>query len=238
MAIRYPKKLPAAAVAAAVLAAALGVTYAYVLPVQPEAGAPPAADAGGAGGQAAPDARHPAESIGGGVGRTAGGDPSGTRTDTAGGNGGAAHPPGARDRVEGIGSQAGRQGDRHPDAGVYRGSVTWIVDGDTLDVGGARIRLALVDAPEAGEDGYGEAKSFVGRACPVGSPAVYDPDDGQPEGSHGRVIGKVWCYGRAAEAPRASVNEMLVERGHAEIVQEFCKKSEFGGERWARASGC
>lgn len=237
MARRYPKKLPAAAAAAAVLAAALGVTYAYVLPAQPEAGAPPAADAGGAGGQAAPGARDPAGSHGGGGG-TAGWDPSGPRAGAAGGSGGAAQPPGARDRVEGIGSQAGSRGDRHPSSGVYRGSVTGIVDGDTLDVGGARIRLALVDAPEAGEDGYGEAKSFVGRACPAGSPAVYDPDDGQPEGSHGRVIGKVWCYGHAAEAPRASVNAMLVERGHAEIVREFCKKSEFGRERWARDNGC
>lgn len=238
MARRYPKKIPAAVAAAAVLAAALGVTYAYVLPAQPEAGAPPAADAGGAGAQAAPDARDQAESPGGGGGGTAGGDPSGIRTAAAGGDGGASQPPGARDRMEGIGGQTGRQDDRHPSSGVYRGSVTGIVDGDTLDVGGSRIRLALVDAPEVGEDGYGEAKSFVGRACPVGSPAVYDPDDGQPEGSHGRVIGKVWCYGHAAEAPRASVNAMLVERGHAEFVQEFCKKSEFGGERWARSNGC
>lgn len=36
----------------------------------------------------------------------------------------------------------------------YQGKVTRIIDGDTLEVDGRRIRLALVDAPEINEPGY------------------------------------------------------------------------------------
>src|SRR5688572_14560836 len=34
------------------------------------------------------------------------------------------------------------------------GPVTYIVDGDTLDINDVRVRLALVDTPERGEIGY------------------------------------------------------------------------------------
>ena len=41
------------------------------------------------------------------------------------------------------------------------GNVTYIVDGDTLDINGIRIRLSLVDTPERGQPGFREAKEFV-----------------------------------------------------------------------------
>lgn len=34
------------------------------------------------------------------------------------------------------------------------GIVNYVVDGDTLDINDIRIRLALVDTPERGQDGY------------------------------------------------------------------------------------
>src|SRR2546428_5262529 len=43
-------------------------------------------------------------------------------------------------------------------AACFTDSVTYIVDGDTLDVGSTRIRLTLVNSPEAGQSGYTEAK--------------------------------------------------------------------------------
>src|SRR5688500_752261 len=41
------------------------------------------------------------------------------------------------------------------------GKVTYVVDGDTLDINDMRIRLSLVDTPERGQEGYQEAKNFV-----------------------------------------------------------------------------
>lgn len=115
------------------------------------------------------------------------------------------------------------------------GTVTRIVDGDTIDVdGNLRIRLALVNTPERGEPGYAEATAFTGRVCPVGATAAYDTDDGQRGGSYGRVIAKVWCAG----APDVSLNELLVMNGLAEIDSRFCLNSEFGSEQWAKQYGC
>src|SRR2546425_12509382 len=53
-------------------------------------------------------------------------------------------------------------------AACFTDAVTYIVDGDTLDVGSTRIRLALVNSPEVGQPGYGEAKQFTAQTCPVG----------------------------------------------------------------------
>src|SRR5438309_1355768 len=55
-------------------------------------------------------------------------------------------------------------------AACFTDSVTYIVDGDTLDVGSTRIRLTLVNSPEVGQPGYTEAKQFTAQTCPVGSP--------------------------------------------------------------------
>jgi micrococcal nuclease len=45
------------------------------------------------------------------------------------------------------------------------GIVTKVVDGDTLDINGIRIRLALVDTPEINQPGYDRAKQFVESLC-------------------------------------------------------------------------
>src|SRR3989304_9445029 len=55
--------------------------------------------------------------------------------------------------------------------GCFRGIVTRVVDGDTLDVNGTRIRLVLVDAPETYEAGGAEATAFIAHSCPPGSQA-------------------------------------------------------------------
>lgn len=53
---------------------------------------------------------------------------------------------------------------------VYKGVVTYVVDGDTIDVEidlgfkistKQRLRLARIDTPERGQEGYQEAKDFV-----------------------------------------------------------------------------
>src|SRR2546428_10970975 len=92
------------------------------------------------------------------------------------------NPPGSNPQCKGT-------------AACFTDTVTYIVDGDTLDVGSTRIRLALVNTPEVGEPGYTEAKQFTAQTCPVGSQALVDEDDGQTGGSYGRMIAAVSCGG-------------------------------------------
>ncbi len=125
--------------------------------------------------------------------------------------------------------------ERIPYKNVLGGKITKVVDGDTLDIDGTRIRLALVDTPEAGESGHAEAAAFTRMHCPVSSTAIYDVDDSQTGGSYGRTVAKVWCYGHPAQTPDRSINSMLVDAGHAEILARFCN-SEYAQEQWAGPS--
>ncbi len=142
-------------------------------------------------------------------------------------------------------SPAGSGGDgeaRQPDAEptpadkprslLHKGIVTKIIDGDTLAIGGTKVRLALVNTPERGEPGYGEAKDFASAQCPLFSQAMYRLDSGQPGGSYDREIGMVWCL-EDGKPPAKSLNELLVESGHAVVYDRFCGVSEFSGEHWA-----
>src|SRR6266571_7609371 len=113
-------------------------------------------------------------------------------------------------------------------AACFTDTVAYIVDGDTLDVGSTRIRLALVNSPEVGEPGYTEAKQFTARTCPVGSSALVDEDDGQTGGSYGRMIAVVNCGG-------VNLNAALLSSGNAVLVTYYCSVSEFADEPW---TGC
>jgi hypothetical protein len=118
-------------------------------------------------------------------------------------------------------------------AECFRGIVTSVVDGDTLDVDGIPVRLSLVDTPERGQAGYLEAVNFVRSVCGVGTEALVDEDDGQIGGSFGRLIGVVYCGGSII-----SLNELLLQRGYAVIDQSFCGISEFSTAIWALRYGC
>jgi len=120
-------------------------------------------------------------------------------------------------------------------ARCFNGTITEIVDGDSLEVNNVSdnitIRLALVSCPEYYENGYEEAKDFTSSICPIGSTAMIDEDDGQIEGSYGRLVAVVYCDNR-------NLNEELLVSGHGEIDKYYCNKSEFGNERWAKEYGC
>lgn len=118
-------------------------------------------------------------------------------------------------------------------ADCFRGIVTEIVDGDTLDVNNVRVRLAMVNTPEAGEKGYDEATDTTESECPVGSEALVDEDDGQKGGSFGRLIGVVYCHGNIS-----SLNEILLETDKALLYEDFCGVSEFADEDWVTSYGC
>jgi len=107
------------------------------------------------------------------------------------------------------------------------GIVNYVVDGDTLDINDIRIRLALVDTPERGQDGYKEAREFVKNLC-LNKKGEVDIDDGQRRGDrYGREIGVVYCDG-------INVNKALVENNLTKIYTEYCDISEFKNEKWAK----
>ena len=112
------------------------------------------------------------------------------------------------------------------DARCLNGTVTNVIDGDTIEIDGVTVRLALVDAPEYGEEGYNESKLFVTDLC-LGAPVVVDEDDGQNE-SYGRLVGVVYYNSK-------NLNAALVNYGFAEIDSRFCDVSEFADEEW---TGC
>jgi micrococcal nuclease len=106
------------------------------------------------------------------------------------------------------------------------GIVSKVIDGDTLDINGTRIRLALVDTPESGRPGFDEAKKFVESLC-LGKKGELDVDNGQRRGDrYGREIGVVYCDGLNA-------NEKIMNNKLAGILTEFCDISEFSNESWA-----
>jgi micrococcal nuclease len=75
------------------------------------------------------------------------------------------------------------------------GVVSKVIDGDTLDINGTRIRLALVNTPERGQPGFDEAKKFVESLC-LEKKGELDVDNGQRRGDrYGREIGVVYCDG-------------------------------------------
>lgn len=123
-------------------------------------------------------------------------------------------------------------------ADCFAGFITKIIDGDTLDIANVeanneivRIRLALVDTPEKGENQYENAKEFVAGFCHVDSYVIFDEDDGQTAGSFGRKIGKLYC-------DEVLLNDKLLDRGLAQIDTKFCEVSEYAKDAWAQQNGC
>ena len=99
---------------------------------------------------------------------------------------------------------------------AFSGTVTRVVDGDTLDVERSannisRLRLACIDAPEKAQKPYGirsKAKLIeltLGKRIDVES---VGPDQ------YGRLISK-------AEINGESVNLKLVKEGHAAVYQKY-----------------
>jgi len=114
--------------------------------------------------------------------------------------------------------------------------VTRVVDGDTIHVDGSSIRFTLASTPEPttpepNEPGGIEAKQFVEQVCPVGSTVLVDEDDGQTEGSYGRMIAVIYCNG-------VNLNEAVIEAGHGYLDSSFCDRSEFAMHSWAQKYGC
>ena len=116
----------------------------------------------------------------------------------------------------------------------FVGTVTKVIDGDTLDVKTAdretiTIRLALIDAPEKEESGFDESRNFTTEQC-LDRNAEVDPDNNQGL-TYGRTVAVVYCEG-------VNVNEAILDNGFADVYQDFCDISEFADSSWAQEHGC
>ena len=116
----------------------------------------------------------------------------------------------------------------------FSGTVTKVIDGDTLDVTTAEgetitVRLALIDAPETDESGFDEARNFMTEQC-LDKNAEVDPDNNQGL-TYGRTVAVVYCEG-------VNVNEAILDNGFADVYQDFCDVSEFADSNWAQEHGC
>jgi len=111
------------------------------------------------------------------------------------------------------------------------GTMTQVIDGDTLKIDGQSIRFALSSAPELDESGGIKSKEFIENICPVGSTVLVDEDDEQTQGSYGRIIGVIYCNG-------LNLNEELLTNGFGYLSSGFCNQSEFASNLWAKNYGC
>ena len=115
----------------------------------------------------------------------------------------------------------------------FSGTVTKVIDGDTLDVTTPQgetitIRLTLIDAPERDESGFNEAKNFITEQC-LNKNAEVDPDNNQGL-TYGRTVGVVYCEG-------VNVNDAILDNDFADIYENFCGVSEFADTNWAQEHG-
>jgi len=87
--------------------------------------------------------------------------------------------------------------------------VTRIVDGDTVDCGGRRIRLLLIDAPERQQAPFGRrATATLARVMPVGSTVRVEFDLDRTD-RYGRLLAYLFT------GQGTFVNEAIVRQGFA-----------------------
>lgn len=121
----------------------------------------------------------------------------------------------------------------HPDA--VRGTITRIIDGDTLLFDSVKYRLSLIDTPELGEDGFWEATNALKWLCPPGSVAYMDDDSIQMFDKYGRHLGTVWCEGNDYAT---TAGEWLHENGYLEkFYTDFCDTTQAATLEWAKITG-
>jgi hypothetical protein len=107
------------------------------------------------------------------------------------------------------------------------GTVTYIVDGDTVDVSSVgRIRLADIDAPDEGEPGKDEATNYISSL--IYQKNVYvDIDDVYGTDVYGRIVAVLYVYYDASHVK--NVNKAMIDSGHA-VIWNF--ENEFDPYSW------
>ena len=107
--------------------------------------------------------------------------------------------------------------------------VTEVIDGDTFDVyGGDTIRLADIDCPELGEQGYQEAKDVL-ISWIYSKPVYLDVDDIYRFDTSGeRIICVVYTIYNSTHL--LNMNKLLLNEGHAVIDDH---ENEFDPNSWS-----
>lgn len=86
--------------------------------------------------------------------------------------------------------------------------VTRIVDGDTIECDGRRIRLLLIDSPERSQAPFGaQAAAALAQLIPVGTPILVEYDVDRTD-RYGRTLAYLFVG-------RIFVNEAMVRQGFA-----------------------
>ncbi|MFM7069173.1 MAG: thermonuclease family protein [Actinomycetes bacterium] len=91
--------------------------------------------------------------------------------------------------------------------GCRSGTVTYVVDGDTADVDGQRVRFIGIDTPERGQCGYIEAKNRV-KALVLGQRVTVMESPGNTSDRYGRELGYL-------QFGRVDVGRQLIAEGLA-----------------------
>ena len=91
--------------------------------------------------------------------------------------------------------------------------VTYVVDGDTLDVNiSERIRMSGINTPETGECYYQEAKDRLSELT-FGKDVYLEPDISD-RGNYGRLLRYVYVGD-------VNVNKVLVAEGYARVYDKY-----------------
>jgi micrococcal nuclease len=110
-----------------------------------------------------------------------------------------------------------------------RGTVTYVMDGDTITVQGyGDVRLADVNSPELTAPGGPEAKEYT-RGQLLNKMVYLDLDDRTGQDRYGRKISVVYLVNADGSAGD-NFNRMLVDSGHA--IVEDARDNEFDPMQW------
>jgi len=105
---------------------------------------------------------------------------------------------------------------------TYKAVIVRIVDGDTLDADvdlgfhmktRQRFRLARIDTPERGQEGFTEATDRVKELCPVGSEVIIKSEK---TGGFGRWLGEIIVQVGDLEV---NVGDQLLLEGYAKLYK-------------------
>jgi len=92
-------------------------------------------------------------------------------------------------------------------------TVTYIVDGDTIDLEGyGRIRFSGINTPETDECYYQEAKDKLTEL--ILGKEVYVEKDINDEGKYGRKLRYIYL-------DNILINKLLVEQGYAKVYDQY-----------------
>lgn len=106
---------------------------------------------------------------------------------------------------------------------AFRGKLTRIVDAGTLEIDNNIYKLSLINFPEKGDPGYGDANDIVQDTC-LQDNIVHIHIDGEPE--HSPILSQVWCG-------HTHLQTALLDSGHVEFDFTQCNMTDLEGD-WIR----